>query len=322
MTQGQNVAFSVAAGGTSPFSYQWYFDGSALGGGSQSSTYALNNVNTGNAGSYTVVVTNAGGSVTSLVATLAVYVPPQIQGLPGNLTVTQGQTASFSVTVNSGTAPFSYQWNFDGAALLGATNAGLTLTNVQTTQAGSYTVVVTNLGGSVTSGVETLTVNVPATITTQPQSQTALRGQSASFSVGAAGTANLSYQWYFNGSSLGGAGNTSTLTFNSVVANNAGQYTVVVKNNYGSATSTVATLTVLLPHLVLTPAAASAGGIAANGFAFQFTRPAGSTYVILASTDLLNWTPISTNVASGGSILFTDSAATNYPGRFYRVMVP
>jgi len=127
------------------------------------------------------------------------------------------------------------------------------LTNVQASQAGSYTVVVTNFGGCVTSGVETLTVNVPAAITTQPQSQTVLLGQSSSFSVAAGGTPNLSYQWYLNGSSLGGgAAQNPTLTLNSVGTNQAGNYTVVVNNNYGSATSVVATLTVNVPAAIST----------------------------------------------------------------------
>jgi len=48
---------------------------------------------------------------------------------------------------------------------------------------------------------------------------------------------------------------------------------------------------------------------------------AGSTYVILASTDLANWTPIATNVANTGTVVFTDTSSSNYPVRFYRAMV-
>jgi len=406
VTQGQPVSFSVVASGSSPLAYQWYFNGSSIGGaGAQSSTYAINNAGTGQAGNYTVVVTNAGGSVTSLVAVLAVYVPPQIQGLPANLTVTQGQTASFSVTVNNGTAPFSYQWNLNGTALGGATNAALTLTNVQASQAGSYTVVVTNFGGCVTSGVETLTVNVPAAITTQPQSQTVLLGQSASFSVAASGTPNLKYQWYLNGSSLGGgAAQNPTLTFSAAGTNNAGNYTVVVNNNYGSATSAVVTLTVNVPAAITTQPGSqtvalrqsasfsvvaagtpplsyqwsfsgsplsgatnaalsltnvwtnSAGsylvvvtniagsvtssvvsltvtnpvialsvpggaGMTPAGFTFHFSAPVGVTCVILSSTDLQAWTPIATNVATEAGVIFTDSAAANFPVRVYRVVI-
>src|ERR1019366_5068480 len=167
------------------------------------------------------------GSVTSAVATLTVLVPPGITTQPQSLTVTQGQSASFSV-VASGTAPLSYQWSLNGTALSGATSSTLTLTNVPTTYAGSYAVVVTNVAGSVTSAVATLTVLVPPGITTQPQSLTVTQGQSASFSVVASGTAPLSYQWSLNGTDLPGA-TSSTLTLNNVQPTDAGgRYAAVV----------------------------------------------------------------------------------------------
>jgi hypothetical protein len=230
--------------------YQWYLNGSALGHRAQSSTYTLNYAQPYNAGNYTVVVSGPGGSVTSAVAVLMVYVPSSINLQPQNQAVVQGQTASFSVGA-SGTAPLSYQWNLNGTNVSGATNATLALTHVQATQAGSYTLVVTNFAGSVTSAVASLTVYVPATITSQPQSLMVTQGQAASFSVGALGTANLSYQWYFNGSALGGGGaQNSALALGAVGTTNAGSYTVVVQNNYGSATSAVAMLTVeVLPGI-------------------------------------------------------------------------
>jgi hypothetical protein len=60
--------------------------------------------------------------------------------------------------VASGTVPLSYQWSLNGAALPGATTSTLTLNNVQTTDAGSYTVVVANAAGSVTSAGAALTL--------------------------------------------------------------------------------------------------------------------------------------------------------------------
>ncbi len=311
-----NVSFSVVAIGTSPLSYQWYDNGSSVGG--NNATLTLNNVHTNQSGSYTVVVKNNWGSVTSAVAVLAVYIPPGIQTQPGNLTVTQGQNASFSV-VSSGSAPFSYQWSFGGAALSGATNGTLSLTNVQSNQAGSYTVVVTNPVGSVTSQVATLTVDVPPTITTQPYGQAVTRHQNVSFSVGANGTTPFSYQWFFNGLSLGATGTSSTLTLDNVYAGNAGSYTVVMQNSYGSITSAVATLTVTNPNVTLYPAVGA--GTVSNGFSFQFSVPVGYTYVILASTDFQTWTPIATNVVTIESNVFTDIAATNNLNRFYRAML-
>jgi endo-1,4-beta-xylanase len=85
-------------------------------------------------------------------------VAPSITTQPAGLTVTAGNSASFSVGA-SGTSPLSYQWNFNGAAISGATSASYGITNAQASNAGSYTVTVTNTAGSVTSGTATLTVN-------------------------------------------------------------------------------------------------------------------------------------------------------------------
>ena len=316
VTQGQNASFSVVASGTPPLNYQWACNGTALSGAT-SLTLTCTNVQTINAGSYTVVVTNSLGSVTSAVAALAVNVPPAITTQPQSQTVTLGQNASFSIVAN-GTAPLSYQWSHNGTALAGATTSALALSNVQTTDAGSYTVVVTNIAGSITSSGAALTVNVPPAITTQPQSQTVTLDQNASFSIVATGTAPLSYQWSFNGTAVSGTTNAS-LTLTNVQTTQAGSYTVVVTNNAGSITSAVATLTVTNP--VVTLSVASGAGMTPSGFTLQFSVPVGVTYVILSSTDFQAWTPIATNVATTESVVFTDNSATNYPNRFYRTMV-
>src|SRR5207249_5466869 len=133
-------------GGTPTLSYQWYFNGVKVSSGGTSPALAVSGVGTNNAGNYTVVVNNTYGSATSAVATLTVRVPAQIAVQPVNQAVVLGQTASFSVAA-FGDAPLSYQWNFNGAALSGATNATLALTNVQTNQAGNYTVLVANSWG-------------------------------------------------------------------------------------------------------------------------------------------------------------------------------
>jgi len=316
VVQGQNASFSVAASGTTPFSYQWNLNGAAVSAATNS-TLSLTNVQATQAASYTVVVTNVAGSITSQVAILTVNIPAGIATQPQSQTVVQGQNASFSV-VASGTTPFSYQWNLNGAAVSVATNSTLSLTNVQTTQAGSYAVVVTNAGGSVTSTVAVLTLILPPAITNQPQSQTVAAGQSASFSVGANG-APTTYQWNFNGTALSGAAN-STLTLTNVRTTNAGSYMVVAMNIAGSVTSAVASLTVTNPNIALS--LPSGTGMTHAGFTVQFSAPVGVTYVVLASTDLNNWSPIATNVASGASAVFTNTTATNYSQRFYKVMLP
>jgi hypothetical protein len=316
--QSQNASFSVVASGTAPFSYHWNFEGTNISGATNA-TLSLTDVQTNQAGDYTVVVTNPWGAATSSVASLAVDVPPAITTQPASQTVAHGQTVSLSV-VASGTAPLTYQWYFNGSSLgRGAQDSTLTYTNVHLSKAGNYTVVVANAAGSVTSAVATLSVYFSPGIQSQPQNLTVTQSQNASFSVVATGSAPLGYQWNLNGTALSDATN-ATLSLTNVQTTDAGSYQVVVTNIVGSITSAVATLTVTNPMVILS--LPTGGGMTPGWFTFQLSLPMRATYVILASTDLQAWTPIATNVATLGSVVFTDSAATNYPCRFYRAMIP
>jgi len=101
------------------------------------------------------------GSVTGIVATIAGRpVAPAIISGPASVTTNAEAPVAFEVTV-VGSAPLAYQWQFDGLDVAGATGASLTISDAQATNAGSYTVVVTNLVGRVTSPVATLTVVLP-----------------------------------------------------------------------------------------------------------------------------------------------------------------
>jgi hypothetical protein len=127
----------------------------------------LTNVGTNQAGNYSVQVVNGYGSLTSSNAVLTVKIfPPSIGIQPLSQNVMIGSSASFSVSV-SGTPPFSYQWRFNGANLLNATNAAYAIQAVGATNTGNYSVVVTNLLGSVTSSNALLTVIVPPTLALQ-----------------------------------------------------------------------------------------------------------------------------------------------------------
>jgi hypothetical protein len=84
---------------------------------------------------------------------------PVITSQPVGVIVTAGGTASFSVTATDAS---SYQWQFNGANIGGATSATYTISNVSASQAGSYRVTVTNNAGSINSDSVTLTVNTPA----------------------------------------------------------------------------------------------------------------------------------------------------------------
>ena len=159
---GTTAAFGAVAGGMPPLSYQWYKDGAALADGSHiagatTASLTLTNVLGADAGGYWLVVSNAYGARTSVVATLTVN-DPVITVPPLSQNRELGEDATLSVTA-LGTAPLGYQWWKDGAALTGRTAASLTLTNSLATDAGSYWVAVTSPYGSVTSQVALLTVN-------------------------------------------------------------------------------------------------------------------------------------------------------------------
>ncbi len=315
---GSDVSFSVVATSSEPISYQWYFNNYSLGAAATNPTYSLTNVNSGNAGNYKVVAANSTGSTTSSVAALTLNVPPGITKQPHDDAVPVGQSAAFKVT-GTGTAPLSYQWNFNGTPLPGATSSALIFTSVQINDAGTYTVVITNVAGSITSAVVRLTAIIPPDITSQPSSQKVFVGQDAKFSVTATGTGPLRYQWALNGIPLAGATSPS-LALTNVQMSDAGSYTVVITNAANSITSSVATLsvTIVSSNIVL---AADPNPMTPSGFSFQLSVPINATYMIEASTDLQHWTPIATNVAGTGSITFTDTDAANYPSRFYRAVV-
>jgi len=106
---------------------------------------------------------------------------------------------------------------------------------------------VSNTAGTVTSSAATLTVNpapVAPTITTQPVNQTVTAGQTATFTVVAAGTAPLSYQWQKNSVNIAGATSASYTTPVTTTSDSGSGFTVVVSNTAGTVTSTAATLTV------------------------------------------------------------------------------
>jgi len=156
---GANASFTVGATGTAPLSYQWRFEGTNLAGATTSS-YTRTNAQPVHEGDYSVAVSNVAGSVTSADAFLVVNIPPSIGQHPQSAGVWRGQDAAFVVTVG-GSEPFSYQWRLNGAPVAGATASSFTRFNAQTNDAGSYSVVVTNLAGSATSSNAVLTVTPP-----------------------------------------------------------------------------------------------------------------------------------------------------------------
>ncbi len=247
VTAGALVTFSSAASGSPTPTYQWNFNGAAITGATGSS-YSISSAQATNAGSYTVIATNSAGSATSSVATLTVSAAataPLFTTQPASQTVNAGATVTFTAAASGSPAP-TYQWQFNGAAISGATSSSYSISSAQSANAGSYTVSVTNSAGTALSNVVTLTVNtvavgpVPA-FTTQPASQTMAIGSTIVFNAAASNA--TAFQWKFNNVAIAGA-TSATLVLTNLSAANAGSYTCVATGTGGTATSNSATLTV------------------------------------------------------------------------------
>jgi hypothetical protein len=98
--------------------------------------------------------------------------------------------------------------------------------------------------------------------------------------------------------------------------NDAGSYSVVITNAYGSATRSNALLVV---QSLPIPVHLDAAGRAGNQFQFRVTGPPGG-YVIQAATNLVDWVSVGTNASNSGVFIFSDSAPGNVAGQFYRVL--
>jgi len=253
---GTTISLSASATGGVPLFYQWRRNGANLieGGdisGSDEATVLIANADLADAGNYDVIVQNAYGASTSAVAVVTVFVPtfpPAITSQPTNQTVLTGANATFTV-VATGTAPLSYQWYFDTTtSLLDETNSSLTLISVDASDEGDYHVEVSNAHGPpAVSDAATLTVipsNQPPMITVEPVNDTVTQGQTANFSVTAIGTPPLTYQWYYNTNTALGGETSSSLSIPSAQTNDAGYYSVVVSNAFGTNPSVFALLTV------------------------------------------------------------------------------
>lgn len=159
LTEGETATFTAAASGHPAPTFQWFLGATPVGGATDA-TLVLTNVQLSQAGDYTVVATNPLGSDTSAAATLTVSPntnPPVITDPPDSLTIAPGANASFSVTA-TGAGTLTYEWFHDGTIIPGADTSALGITGADETDAGNYTVTVTNAFGSATSPPALLTV--------------------------------------------------------------------------------------------------------------------------------------------------------------------
>ena len=178
---GQDALFQVGAGGPSPLSYQWLFQGTPIAGAT-ALALELTGVTNEQAGAYSVAVACPCGSLTSLVANLTVLGIPVITNPPQDLMVYCGETANLQVGA-TGPTPLSYQWFFQGAPIQDATNATLALVSATNGNAGGYNVVVSCPCGAVTTSVASLTISPQAPLITSPLTAAAVQGQPFAYMI-------------------------------------------------------------------------------------------------------------------------------------------
>ena len=330
-----NLTFSVTVNDTILLSYQWFKNGTNIVGATNA-TITLNNVTFNAAGDYTVLVANPAGFVLSDPATLVVLGPPIISAQPASQNAGVGDDVSFTVTAN-GTQPLSYFWRKDGATLPGAPNdRTLILNNVTTNNAGGYTVVVTNVAGSVTSSVATLTIVVrppndnftnrivitglDSTVTGSNVNATMEPGEP--FHYASSGGKSVWWTWTAPASgpvvmdTIGSSFDTIMAVYTDpTLPTNISNRIASDDDSGGNTRSRVSFNAVagVAYQIAVDGYNGSSGNITlnvrlniptlempsrlANGvFEIQLAGPVGSNYVIQASTDFTTWTPIATNV--------------------------
>lgn len=198
LNTGTTTTFTVSVNGSPPFTYQWRKNGADIGGATGAS-YTIASVQAGDAGGYSVVVSNAFGAATSPPATLTVLAAstaPVISVQPRDVVSRAGATVALTIGAN-GATPLNHQWRKNGVSIAGATGATLVLNTVSATDAASYSVLVTNSLGSAASASAAVTLAgsasavVPsrlANLSVRSAAGTGAQTLIVGFAIGGAGT--------------------------------------------------------------------------------------------------------------------------------------
>jgi GH25 family lysozyme M1 (1,4-beta-N-acetylmuramidase) len=296
-------------------SVSWYIDGLKIATVSGASI-TQSNVSVG----YWDPFSGVSGSTNlsfGLVDNLRVEVPavaPTIVVQPASQSVVATSNATFSVSAIGTPAP-NYQWRLNGTAIPNATVRTYTVSNARVSDVGSYSVIVSNVAGFVTSSSAVLTVVTPPTATSNPAPLTVNVGGNASLAFTATGSQPLSFYWTHDGVLMDGQ-TADHLDLTNVQLGDAGNYVGYVYNAAGTNSTSPALLTVVQMQ-------AQAATMASDG-SFQFTinGAPNPNYLVEGSSNLVDWITLAVLTNDTGTVQFTDTTSTNSPQYFYRVSVP
>jgi PKD repeat protein len=253
---GESVSFDVVATGTN-LTYTWRKNGVDLVddlriSGSATASLTIDDLQAGDAGTYSCLVTGDEGPENSFPTTLIVNELTDVTLQPLDATQCEGDDAMFVIEAVGNIT--GYQWQLDGVDLVddgrvsGANTEALSISTITVADAGIYTCIVTGVCANDVSNPATLVVHENTAITSQPTSLSRCAGTSATFSITADG-GGISYQWKKGGTNLVNGGNISgansrDLTISGILVSDAGSYSCEVSGPCGSENSLVATLTV------------------------------------------------------------------------------
>jgi len=168
---------------------------------------------------------------------------PTVTSAPADQTIPAGLKARFTVSA-VGTPPISYQWQFNGTDISGATNTSITVSNVQTVNSGTYSVVVSSKYGRYKLRRHINGSSCP-TDNRVPTHWSASGGKLGdNFDCCGRGSEPFSYQWRFEENDIAGATNASVMLM-SLQISNSGNYQVVVSNPSGTTVSSNAMVVVI-----------------------------------------------------------------------------
>lgn len=324
--EGQGATFSVQATGTAPLAYQWRKNGSLIGGATSASYTTGATLASDHNAVFSVSVTNVAGTVTSADAVLTVN---PVAGTPGDefgprsITVTAGDTATFSTATNGA----SYSWTRNGVRIAGATSHSYTTPPTTLSDSGTgFVVRFVRPDGLVAYRSALLTVTaapIAPAVTAQPASVSVTPGRPASFLVAAIGTAPMSYQWRRNGTVIPGATGEGYSIAATTLADSGATFSVTMTNALGTITSNSVSMTVastvVAPTISTQPASILVNPgqtgdfrVVANGtgpLAYQWRR---NGVDIAGATERLYFTPENQATDSGAlySVVVSNSAGS------------